>query len=104
MRAEELRSLPEAPTGDPAIEALWWAAHGDWNRAHECAQAGEGGPADWVHAYLHRVEGDPANARYWYARARKPESRVPLEAEWEEIARDLLARAGPASDLTRREA
>jgi hypothetical protein len=92
--AEELRNLPDAPQADPAIEALWWAARGDWHRAHELAQAGEGGTADWVHAYLHRVEGDLANARYWYARAGKPVSNAPLEAEWDEIARALLNDTG----------
>ena len=92
MGPEELRNLPEPPTGDPAIAGLWWAARGDWDRAHECAQAGEGRKAaDWVHAYLHRVEGDLANARYWYARAGKTESGAPLEVEWAEIARVLLA-------------
>ncbi|MBV8914988.1 MAG: hypothetical protein JOZ05_18355, partial [Acetobacteraceae bacterium] len=71
---------------------LWWAARGDWDRAHACAQEDEGGPADWVHAYLHRVEGDLGNARYWYAQAGKPEATGPLDAEWTAIAGALLAR------------
>ena len=50
-----------------ALKALWWDAKGDWNKAHECAQGDEGDPScDWVHAYLHRKEGDASNAGYWY--------------------------------------
>ena len=82
----------EPPSGlPPALEALWWDARGEWDKAHERAQ-GEGGAAGaWVHAYLHRKEGDLGNARYWYGRARRPPvGDAPLEAEWEEIARALL--------------
>ena len=90
MSPEELRALPEPPPASMAIQALWWAAHGDWQRAHECAQADEGGPSDWVHAYLHRVEGDLPNARYWYARAGKPAGSGDFDSEWTEIAKGLL--------------
>lgn len=79
----------DPPSDDPALQALWWAARGEWERAHACAQAGEGGPADWVHAYLHRVEGDMANARYWYARAGKEPASGPFQAELEAIAAAL---------------
>ena len=55
-----------------ALTALWWDAKGDWKSAHEHAQQDEGNPAcDWVHAYLHRKEGDASNARYWYRQAGK---------------------------------
>ena len=75
-----------------ALRALWWDAKGDWARAHAAAQEDEGDAAhDWVHAYLHRKEPDPANAAYWYRRAGKPVHRGPLEAEWREIAATLLA-------------
>ena len=75
----------------PALEALWWEAKGDWERAHALAQADEGGAGDWVHAYLHRKEGDVGNAGYWYRRAGKPASRAPLDEEWAAIANALLA-------------
>ena len=79
-----------------ALQALWWAGKPDWDRAHNCAQADEGDPAcDWVHAYLHRVEGDAANAGYWYRRAGKPVAAGPLAAEWAAIATALLARPSP---------
>ncbi|MBU6426518.1 MAG: hypothetical protein KGQ69_09325 [Rhodospirillales bacterium] len=74
-----------------ALRALWLDAKGDWEAAHSSAQADRGGVADWVHAYLHRKEGDESNAAYWYRRARKPFFNGSLEAEWEEIAVALLA-------------
>ena len=64
MTAEELRKARVPPPIGPAVQALWWAARGDWNRAHERAQVSDGKDSDWVHAYLHRVEGDLENARY----------------------------------------
>ncbi len=79
-----------------AVQALWWAARGDWDRAHGCAQDGEGqGDCDWVHAYLHRVEGDLGNAGYWYRQAGRPVPAVALDAEWEDIARALLSDSPP---------
>ena len=74
-----------------AAEALWWDAKGDWNRAHQCAQAQEDAVGAWVHAYLHRKEGDMSNARGWYRRAGKPVAKDTLAAEWSTIAAALLA-------------
>jgi hypothetical protein len=81
-----------APSPDlsPALRALWLDARGDWEGAHEAAQADEGGDGDWVHAYLHRKEGDAGNAAYWYRRAGKPVCRTSLDEEWEAIAKALL--------------
>jgi len=77
-----------------ALRALWWDAKGDWNAAHECAQADEGNPeCDWVHAYLHRKEGDLGNADYWYRRAGKRRPDADLGHEWAEIASDLFERS-----------
>ena len=76
----------------PALAGLWWDAKGDWTRAHESAQRDEGPAGSWVHAYLHRKEGDQGNAAYWYGRASKPVCREPLDAEWLSIVRALLAR------------
>ena len=75
---------------DAALKALWWDAKGDWNKAHECAQQKEDKPGAWVHAYLHRKEGDLSNAGYWYRQAGKPAASTSLEAEWEAIAKALL--------------
>jgi len=79
------------PAGlDKALTALWHDARGDWDTAHKLAQAQHDETGAWVHAYLHRVEGDLPNAGYWYRRAGKPASTAPLTAEWEEIATALL--------------
>jgi hypothetical protein len=73
-----------------ALAGLWWDGKGDWTRAHESAQQNEGPDGSWVHAYLHRKEGDQGNAAYWYRRAVKPVCREPLEAEWLSIVQALL--------------
>jgi hypothetical protein len=75
----------------PALRALWHDARGDWRTAHETAQSVEDGSGAWVHAYLHRKEGDAANAAYWYRRAGKAVAIGPLDAEWECIVSALLA-------------
>ena len=84
-------AAPPANASGP-LKALWHDAHGDWDQAHTCAQEDGGRNGAWVHAYLHRKEGDSANAGYWYARAGrpKPAGDVTLEAEWAAIARALL--------------
>lgn len=81
---------PAAELGG-AVQALWHDARGDWQRAHECAQDDRSRAGSWVHAYLHRKEGDPGNAGYWYARAGRPmpAANVTLETEWAAIAREL---------------
>ena len=83
----------EPPAGlTPALTALWHDAHGDWDAAHRVAQDISDATGAWVHAYLHRKEGDLGNARYWYNRAGHPESRDSLDAEWEQIVSALLSR------------
>ena len=89
-----IKSLGAAdpPNGlTPALRGLWWDAKGDWARAHECAQVDESQAGSWVHAYLHRKEGDLDNAAYWYRRAGKPVSDAALEEEWQSILKELLA-------------
>jgi len=73
------------------LEALWWAAKNDWDKAHSLVQGDGGAEAAWVHAYLHRVEGDLSNAAYWYRRADREPSSAPLDDEWQDIAASLLA-------------
>jgi hypothetical protein len=102
MDAEALRDSvggaapPEGVT--PPVAALWWLARGgletgpDWEKAHEIAQSAEGDAAhDWVHALIHRIEGDAGNAGYWYRRAGKPASSASIAAEWTAIANALLS-------------
>ena len=94
MNIEEFReslSHNSPPEGlSLALIGLWWDAKGDWTKAHESAQQDEGPAGAWVHAYLHRKEGDPSNAAYWYQRAGKSPAKNSLEDEWSEITGSLL--------------
>jgi hypothetical protein len=74
----------------PPLEGLWWDAKGDWDRAHACTQDEVTAQAAWVHAYLHRKEGDLPNAAYWYRRAGRPVAQGGLQEEWTAIAAALL--------------
>jgi hypothetical protein len=67
------------------LRALWEDARGNWDRAHEIAQEIDDKTGAWIHAYLHRKEGDEGNAAYWYGRAGQPVAVGTLEAEWEQI-------------------
>jgi hypothetical protein len=97
MTLEELRASlhqPQPPAAlPPLLAALWWEAKGDWNQAHEIAQAEESTDAAWVHAYLHRKEGDDGNAGYWYRQARQPICKLALDAEWEQIVSALRGKS-----------
>ena len=73
-----------------ALQAMWHQAKGDWDSAHQLAQSLDDGIGAWVHAFLHRVEGDNSNAAYWYRRAGKPVSSARLSEEWEEIVSEVL--------------
>lgn len=75
----------------PLLQALWYDARGGWDAAHAIVQAQQGMQAAAVHAYLHRKEGDVANADYWYSRAgaRKPE--IELQEEWRRLVEALFA-------------
>ncbi|HEX4138760.1 MAG TPA: hypothetical protein VHY09_00315 [Candidatus Methylacidiphilales bacterium] len=84
---------PAPSSGWPdALQALWFDARGDWDKAHELAQKDGGASGNWVHAYLHRKEGDTSNARYWYNQAGKPVYTGSLEDEWAAITEALLAK------------
>ena len=84
-------AAPE-PTGSPPLRALWFDARGDWNAAHKCVDELSGPDAMWVHAYLHRKEGDALNAGYWYGRAGRTPCAGPVAEEWLAILAALCAR------------
>jgi hypothetical protein len=85
-------SAPAPPAGLGApLAALWHDARGDWDAAHRVAQDIESPDGAWIHAYLHRKEGDAGNAAYWYQRAGKPVASASLDAEWNAIAAALLS-------------
>lgn len=82
-----------APPGDvgPALQALWWLAKGNWDEAHKvCQQHEDNDDCNWVHAHLHRQEGDLRNAGGWYSRAGKPTATCSLDEEWEQVTTALL--------------
>ena len=81
-----------APNVPVLLQSLWHDAKGDWDQAHRIAQDVSGGDGAWVHAYLHRKEGDLSNARYWYRQAGQSASTEPLESEWARIVTELLSR------------
>jgi hypothetical protein len=93
MDLEEFRRTL-ADTHPPALpaplRALWHLARSEWDRAHAIVQEEDDRDSAWVHAHLHRVEGDPSNARYWYARAEKPAHEGALEDEWRQLVGALL--------------
>jgi hypothetical protein len=88
-------SNKKPPPGlSPALAALWWAGNDNWDKAHDIVMSKDDADCAWVHAYLHRVEGDRDNARYWYRQARHEAATGDLQAEWSAIAAALL-RSGP---------
>jgi hypothetical protein len=94
MTVDDLRASlrdSQPPSGlPPLLMALWLAGRGDWDGAHAIAQDVEGAHGAWVHAHLHRQEGDASNAAYWYRRAAKPVCTRDVDDEWSDIARALL--------------
>ena len=82
----------DTPPGDLSDElrAMWLSSREGWEAGHVIVQHIESAAAAWVHAHLHRIEGDHTNAAYWYRRAGQPVCQAPLEAEWDQIASELL--------------
>jgi hypothetical protein len=92
--AELKRTLSEAnpPAGlTPALVALWWARNDTWDKAHKLVMDEGGKDCAWVHAHLHRVEGDQENAGYWYRQAGRSVVSGSLPDEWEAITKAMLA-------------
>jgi hypothetical protein len=87
---DSLSATEPPPKLSAALRALWHEAKGDWKRAHEIVQEEDDESSAWVHAYLHRKEGDLSNAGYWYRRASKPVCSTALDYEWQEISLALL--------------
>src|ERR1700733_8551872 len=88
-----LSGAAPSPELDAPLAALWWAARRNWDAAHKIVQDEDDANSAWVHAYLHRVEGDLGNAGYWYRRAGQPVATGSLETEWEQMVSALLGRA-----------
>jgi hypothetical protein len=78
---------------NPLLQSLWFDGKGQWQVAHEIAQEIHSNDGSWIHAYLHRKEGDSGNAAYWYHMANQPYPSVALEREWEQLAEHFLIAA-----------
>ena len=83
LKRETVADLP------PLLAAMWWDGQGDWEEAHRIAQGINTPDGAWVHAYLHRKEGDLSNADYWYRRAGRTRPDEPLREEWIQIVSAL---------------
>jgi hypothetical protein len=95
MNTEEFLRLIEKQHSCPqtlpkGLQAMWYDKKDDWNKAHEIVTNAKDVDSAWVHAYLHRKEGDLNNARFWYQRSSQPEFQGELSQEWEEITSVLL--------------
>lgn len=90
MTLEAFKNIKSSDDLPPLLRALWHDGKGDWHKAHEIVQDMETPDGAWVHAYLHRKEGDLWNADYWYRRAGKVRPGISLEAEWEELVKIFL--------------
>lgn len=82
----------QSPSNDLSVylKALWYDAKGDWEKAHTIIQDVPDKTASWIHAYLHRKEGDIWNADYWYNKAGRKRPDISLDGEWEDIVKALL--------------
>ncbi|WP_299985230.1 hypothetical protein [uncultured Pontibacter sp.] len=94
MNLDAFKASLSAPMPPPQasvyLQALWHEAKGDWDKAHILIQDLPDKTAAWLHAYLHRKEGDTWNADYWYSRAGRKRPEISLQQEWESIVTDLL--------------
>jgi hypothetical protein len=87
---QSLNTSSPSPELSMYLQSLWYDAKGDWNKAHTIIQDIEDKNASWIHAYLHRKEGDIGNADYWYSRAGRKRPDISLKEEWEDIVKTLI--------------
>jgi hypothetical protein len=88
-KATLLESNPP-PHFNVQLKSLWHDGKGNWEAAHDLAQEIHTTDGSWIHAYLHRKEGDRSNASYWYKMANKPFPSVSLDKEWEQLVENFL--------------
>lgn len=87
---ESLSQSAPDPQLSTILKSLWYDKKGDWKKAHDLVDSLPGAEAAWVHAYLHRKEGDSWNADYWYARAKKTRPPYSQEEEWANLVAYFL--------------
>ncbi|RYG27330.1 MAG: hypothetical protein EOO01_41525 [Chitinophagaceae bacterium] len=88
VKSLSLQTPPETLSAE--LKALWYDGKEDWESSHNIAQDINDQNGSWIHAYLHRKEGDISNARYWYSRAGKNECRATLKEEWELLVKNFI--------------
>jgi len=91
---QSLRAKAPPAGASAALQGLWWAAKDCWDTAHRIVMNEHDQDCAWVHAYLHRLEGDLDNAKYWYRQARRKPATQELTSEWSEIVAALLRQGG----------
>jgi len=91
---QSLRTKAPPAGASAALQALWWAAKDNWEKAHRIVMNEHDRDCAWVHAYLHRLEGNLDNAKYWYKQARRKPATHELSSEWSEIVAELLENSG----------
>jgi hypothetical protein len=92
QRFEESLSQNTPPAGiSEHLLSLWYDYKNDWGKSHDIIQSLEDDKASWIHAYLHRKEGDNSNADYWYRRAGKTRPTISLKNGWDQIAKALTS-------------
>ncbi len=92
-RAEFDASLTEAhpPEGTSLqLQSLWWISKNNWDHAHDLIDSAPGSDNAWVHAHLHRIEGDEGNAGYWYRRAGRDRPDYGLSKERDVLLNNFL--------------
>ena len=87
---QTMKDATPPPGSSVYLAAMWYDGHGNWNEAHKMVDSLEDSTACWVHAYLHRKEGDVWNADYWYRKAGKIRPGLSLTEEWQSISEALL--------------
>lgn len=91
MTIQEFKNIKSPDSNwSPFLKALWYDKQGNWNAAHDVVDSMSGTNAAWIHAYLHRKEGDKWNANYWYRRANQTMPNVSLDEEWETLVQYFL--------------
>lgn len=87
---ESLNAKQPSALLSPQLKSLWYDGKGDWQKAHNEVDHLNDQASAWVHAYLHRKEGDTWNADYWYRRAGKTRPDISLDDEWEQLVLKFL--------------
>ncbi len=90
MTLNEFKNSPSPSNLSVELQSLWHDGRGDWDQSHNVIQDVNGKNAAWIHAYLHRKEGDLSNAQYWYNRAGRSMPNVSLEEEWGSLVEYFL--------------